>query len=252
VRPVRIRGYAPATPCWVELASADPAASAAFYGELLDWKLAESQRFLLRDFAVAGLRPVTPERPGGWLLHLSTDDLDVSLDRVIAAGGLLRIPPAVVGAADRPDGRTATICDPSGATLGLWERGRFGGAQLGGEPGALCWSELATADPYGAADFYARSFDWLLRGGPAAGSERGEWLTAAHDSVAGLTPGHGAAEWLITFQVEDCVRTAAACARLGGAGSDPLVTGPGTYAELVDPFGAAFRVMSVHGNWRVG
>jgi predicted enzyme related to lactoylglutathione lyase len=176
-------------------------------------------------------------------MHLSTDDLDAGLDRVIAAGGLLRTPPAAVGAA----GRAATITDPSGALFGLWQQGRFGGAQVAGEPGAMCWSELCTPDPYAAADFYSRSFDWLLRGGPPSGSDRGEWLTAAHYSVAGLAPG-AVAHWEVTFQVEDCERAAHVCALLGGAvTAEPATVPGGVCAGLADPFGATFTVMAPTG-----
>jgi predicted enzyme related to lactoylglutathione lyase len=248
VWPVRIRGYAPATPCWVELATSDQARAVAFYGELLDWKADGAGRFLLRDFIVAGLAAPRPGRRTGWLMHLSTDDLDASLDRVIVAGGLLHTPPAVVGPADRPDGRTATIADPGGATFGLWEHGWLGGAQIAGEPGAVCWSELCTGDAIGAAVFYGQAFDWLLRGGPTVGSDRGEWLCAAHDSVAGLAPadpGADAAHWRIVFQVEDCAATVERCLRLGGAVRvGPYRSGAGDYAELVDPQGAAFAVLA--------
>ena len=240
---MRIRGYAPATPCWVELASPDPAATGSFYAELLDWKR-DGSRFLLRDFAVAGVTQVTAARPAGWLLHLSSDDLDATLHRVVVAGGAVLKPPATVGT----DGRRATITDACGAQLAVWQRTGFRGAELTGEAGALCWSELCTADAAAAADFYGRCFDWLLRGGPAARSRYGEWLTAAHDSVAGLAPGHGtAAAWRVTFQVPDCAAAAAACARLGGTVSaEPTVTDAGHYAELVDPAGAGFAVLAPH------
>jgi predicted enzyme related to lactoylglutathione lyase len=240
---VRIRGWAPATPCWAELATVDTDAAAAFYGELFDWKR-DGSRFLLRDASVAGLTGVTAERPGGWMMHLSTDDLDAGLDRVIAAGGLLRTPPTAVGS----DGRGATVTDPCGALFGLWQRGLFGGAQVAGEPGAMCWTELCTPDPYAAADFYARSFDWLLRGGPASGSDHGEWLTAAHYSVAGLAPG-SPARWRTIFQVEDCERTAHVCALLGGSVRAEPTDG---CAELTDPFGATFTVIAPAGHGTPG
>ena len=239
---MRIRGYAPATPCWVELASVDPAATGTFYAELLDWKR-DGSRFLLRDFAVAGVRQLTARQPAGWLLHLSCDDLDATLSKVVAAGGTVRTPPATIGT----DGRRATIADPCGAVLAVWQRAGFRGAELTGEPGTLCWSELCTTDAVVAADFYGRCFDWLLRGGPAADSRHGEWLTAARDSVAGLAPGHGTASWRVTFQVPDCAATAAACARLGGTVSvGPVPTDAGHYAELVDPAGAGFAVLTPH------
>jgi predicted enzyme related to lactoylglutathione lyase len=71
--------------------------------------------------------------------------------------------------------------------------------------------------------------------------------------VAGLAPGHGAAEWRITVQVEDCARAAEVCARLGGiVAGGPADAAPGRYADLIDPFGAGLRVMSVHESFRTG
>lgn len=248
MRPVRIRGYPPATPCWAELATSDHAGAVAFYGELLDWQADGAGRFLLRGFPVAGLGVPRPGHDTGWLMHLSTDDLDASLDRVIVAGGLLHTPPGVVGPADRPDGRTATIADPGGAAFALWERGLFRGAQIAGEPGAVCWSELRTGDATGAAVFYGQAFEWLLRGGPRAGTGRGVWLCAGHDSVAGLAPADpeaDAAHWLTVFQVTDCAGTVESCLRLGGAVRvGPSCSGVGEYAELVDPDGAVFAVLA--------
>jgi len=54
VLPMRIRGFAPATPCWVELASADPARAADFYAGLFGWEPA-GDRFKLNGRAAAGL-----------------------------------------------------------------------------------------------------------------------------------------------------------------------------------------------------
>jgi predicted enzyme related to lactoylglutathione lyase len=245
---VRIRGYPPSTPCWAELATSDHAGAVAFYGELLDWNADGAGHFLLGGSPVSGLGMPRPGHDTGWLMHLSTEDLDTSLDRVIVAGGLLHTPPAVVGSADRPDGRTATIADPGGAAFALWERGRFGGAQIVAEPGAVCWSELRTADALGAAAFYGKAFDWLLRGGPPAGSDHGVWLCAARDAVAGLAPavpGADAGHWLTVFQVQDCAGTVDSCLRLGGAVRvGPFRSGAGDYAELVDPEGAAFAVLA--------
>jgi hypothetical protein len=114
-------------------------------------------------------------------------------------------------------------------------------------PAGHRYRRRCTTDAVAAADFYGRAFDWLLRGGPAADSRHGEWLTAAHDSVAGLTPGQGVASWRVTFQVPDRAATAATCARLGGTVSaEPVVTDAGHDAELLDPAGAGFAVLTPH------
>ena len=88
-------------------------------------------------------------------------------------------------------------------------------------------------------DFYGRAFGWLLRVQYGCG----EWITPARDAVAGLVSGGRPARWRAAVQVADCSAAAEACLRLGGR----IVTGPapmslGSYAELADPYGAAFAV----------
>ena len=51
-RHMRIRGFAPSTPCWVELTTADPARAAGFYADLFGWRI-EGDRFLKDGRVVA-------------------------------------------------------------------------------------------------------------------------------------------------------------------------------------------------------
>jgi len=234
---MRIRGFATATPCWVELASTDPARAQDFYAELFGWEPA-GDRFRLDDRAVAGLTRARDHRPSGWLNYLAAPDLDAALDQVAAAGGYCLSAPAA-----GHGGTAAIIADRSGAALGLWQADDFTGTQAGGEPNTMSWPELLTDDPDTAADFYGRAFGWLLREEYGAGGRRGDWLTQAHNAMAGLAPGGRPARWRAAFQVEDCMTTVATCRRLGGG----VIVAPtemslGSYAELVDPFGAAFAV----------
>ncbi|SNS32765.1 hypothetical protein SAMN06264365_113212 [Actinoplanes regularis] len=232
-RHMRIRGYAPLTPCWVELASADPARAAQFYGELFDWESA-GDRFKLNGRVVAGLTRSQADRPDGWLNHLSTPDLEETLEQVALAGGTCLSHPA-----DAHGGRRAIVADPAGAVLGLWEPADFAGAQAGGEPGTMSWPELLTDDHHTAARFYGSAFGWLLRHDFGSG----EWLNQAHDAIAGLTPGYRGAWWRTAFQVEDIEAAADRCERLGGALiSEPAEAGLTEFAELRDPFGARFTV----------
>jgi uncharacterized protein len=235
---MRIRGFATATPCWVELASADPARAQNFYAGLFGWEPA-GDRFRLDDRAVAGLVRARNDRPAGWLTYLSAPDLNATLAQVTAAGGRCLSRPA-----DAHGGRAAIIADRGGATLGLWAPEDFNGAQAGGEPGTMSWPELLTDDATTAADFYARAFGWLLREEYDDEGRRGDWLTPAHNAMAGLAPGAGRpARWRAAFQVEDCAATVAACGRLGGGVLlEPTAMSLGSYAELVDPFGATFAV----------
>src|SRR4029453_15535912 len=113
-RHMRIRGFAPATPCWVELASADPGRAQNFYASLFGWEPA-GNRFLLGGRAVPRLTRARRGRPAGWLTYLAADDLGTAVQRFAAAGGrCLSGPTAGRG------GQGAVLADSSGGTLGLW------------------------------------------------------------------------------------------------------------------------------------
>jgi hypothetical protein len=229
---MRIRGFAPSTPCWVELASAEPGRAQEFYASLFGWEPA-GDRFKLRGRAVAGLTRTRPGRPGGWLTYLAAPDLGAAVQRFAAAGGR-----CLSGPADGRGGRGAVVADPAGAALGLWQAAEFAGAQMAGEANTMAWPELLTADAAAAAAFYGRAFGWLLR-------DDVEWLTEARDAVAGLAPGARTARWRCAFQVADCAATVAAACDSGGAVVfGPTDMGLGDIAELRDPWGTSFAVTS--------
>jgi len=249
---MRIRGFAPSTPCWVELTTADPVRAAGFYAELFGWQV-DGDRFVLDGRAVAGIGPVRPDRPEGWLTYLAAPDLDAAAERVAAAGGHRLAWPE-----DRTGARSIIVADAAGAVFGLWQAAGVPGAQVRGEPGAMEWSDLLTDDVDAASAFYGSVFDWSLT--HEFGS--GEWLTPAHDSVAGLVTGRPGARWQPSFQVADCTETVDRCTRLGGrVAAGPVEMGLGSYVEMIDPSGAAFAVtapvyrpveLSVHYNQMAG
>jgi predicted enzyme related to lactoylglutathione lyase len=231
---MRIRGFAPSTPCCVELTPADPVRAAGFYAELFGWQV-DGDRFLLDGRAVAGIGPSRPDRPEGWLTYLAAPDLEATIERVSAARGrrVSRQPEERAGA------RSAIVLDSRGAVFGLWQAAGFTGAQVRGEPGAMEWSDLLTDDVDAAAAFYGSVFEWSLT--HEFGS--GEWLTPAHDSVAGLVTGRPGARWQPSFQVADCSDAMDRCTRLRGrVAAGPVEMGLGSYVEMVDPSGATFAV----------
>ena len=234
---MRIRGFAPGTPCWVELASAAPGRTQDFYAALFGWEPA-GDRFTLDGRAVAGLTRHRPGRPAGWLSYLSVPDITAAVERFTAAGGRCLADPA-----PGRGGRGAIVADPVGAVLGLWQPDDFAGAQAAGEPGTMAWPELLTDAAGPAAEFYGAAVGWLLRDEHGSHGDRGEWLNEAHDAVAGLVPGDRAARWRAAFQVADCAAAVDRALELGGtAVTRTTEYGLGSYAELRDPEGAAFAV----------
>ncbi|GII26379.1 VOC family protein [Planosporangium mesophilum] len=235
------------------MSTPDAEASREFYGDLFGWTWAGGSvdgylNFYLGDRAVAGLRTADPGSPSAWMPYVTTEDADATVARVRENGGSVLSGPSELSDA----ARIAVVADPAGAALGVWQRLRFAGAQVANEFGTVCWSELATGTPDDAMTFYGRVFGWSHRPAEAAdGTPYTEWYRADR-TVAGLidieswfatrVPAH----WTVTMLVEDCARTAARALELGGKVQlTPIDIGVGTYAQLIDPQGAGFRILEL-------
>jgi predicted enzyme related to lactoylglutathione lyase len=237
---VRVRGYAEGVLCWAELESSDPGGAATFYRELFGWRYDPDGVFRRDGLAVAGLRAGT----AGWLAYLAGDDLGGLVDQAVDSGGeILRQPVEVPGR-----GRSALLADTSGAAFGIWQRTGFPGAQLGSEPGTVCFGELATPDVGAAGAFYGKVFGWTAQPGDMVpGSEYydwllGEWIVGGMiESAAGTT-----AHWRITIEVAELSDTLLRCRDLGGRVEiEPFDVAVGRYARIVDPYGAGFGVIEL-------
>ncbi|GAA2386265.1 VOC family protein [Dactylosporangium salmoneum] len=248
---MRVRGYAPGTPCWAELVSPDVEAAAEFYTGLFGWARNADGHFTLNGRAAAGLRAGRPDRSAAWLISISTDDPAGTAAEVERCGGAVRVPPASV----RDLGTAATFSDSGGALFGTWLRSRFGGAQVSFEPGAICWYELATHDLEATGAFYKEVFGWHTVEADSEGEPYFE-LHHLNDTVGGLVPiDHrfppGVPDhWTVCFMVEDC---AAACERvveLGGTvARRPQAASAGYYARVADPAGGHFAVIEFTEDW---
>src|SRR5258705_7427971 len=116
---MRVRGYAPGTPCWAEVASPDPVAARAFYGGLFGWQFNDDGHFTHNGRAVAGLRTAAAG-PAAWLISIATDDPAGDVETVQRAGGTVKVPPTSV----RDLGTMAVFGDAGGAVFGTWLRSR--------------------------------------------------------------------------------------------------------------------------------
>ncbi|WP_432833811.1 VOC family protein [Dactylosporangium sp. CA-092794] len=248
---MRVRGYAPGTPCWAELFSPDPATAAEFYAGLFGWGRNDDGHFTLGGRAAAGLRQGRPDGRAAWLVSISTDDPAGTASTVERAGGAVRVPPASL----RDLGTAATFADAGGALFGTWLRSRFVGAQVSFEPGAICWYELASTDLDRAGAFYKDVFGWHLVQADSEGEPYFE-LHHNNDTVGGLvpidarfpagTPDH----WTVCFMVADCADACERATELGGSvARRPLPASAGYYARLTDPTGGHFAVIELSDDW---
>ncbi len=86
--------------------------------------------------------------PAGWNTYVAVDDADAATQSLVGLGATVRTAPADAG----EGGRGATLVDPEGAELRLWQARRRLGVQATNEPGTWnCGRRTALIrDPQGA------------------------------------------------------------------------------------------------------
>ncbi|RKE22628.1 VOC family protein [Streptomyces sp. TLI_171] len=247
---MKITEPSPGAPCWVELATKDPAAAKAFYHELFGWraevvpdeKAMGYTRMYLGDQLVAGLSGLMqPEQPIAWTISFHTPDTDATADEIADAGGELIVPPT-----DALDWCRFVIArDPTGAVFSTWQPAALHGVDLLNEPGSLGWVELATRDPQAAVAFYRRVFGWSVNAGEMytqfglAGRDFGGMMDMSDQFPAEVPP-----YWMPYFAVADVDLGAERAALLGATVTLPptdVPDGP-RLAVLRDPQGAVFGI----------
>lgn len=256
--------YPHGVPCWMDLATPDPAGARSFYGELFGWEFTEESTdrpdvaysMARKDgHTAAGMMLLSEEMSSGgmppaWTTYVNVDDVEATVSKVQPAGGAVLQPPLEVMDA----GRMATVADPAGAVLALWEPAGHIGAEVVNEHGALIWNELTTPDPAAVSGFYGSVFGWTSESVPMEGG--GEYilfhLESAEQPVAGATPPPAPAvrtSWGVYFAVDDAAMIVARAKELGGEIflGPTTMPGVGTMATLRDPHGAMFSVMTPEG-----
>src|SRR5262245_51545285 len=208
--------HAPGTFAWIELATTDQAAAKTFYSSLFGWKpndfpMGPNEFYTMfqlerRDAAAcygmnaemraAGLHP-------HWAIYVAVTNADETAAKVSAAGGKVIKAPFDVFTY----GRMAVLQDPAGAYFCIWQAMQNFGTGITGIPGTLCWADLSTPDPAGAAEFYRKVLGWKTSSGPGDTGylhiENGDQMIGGIPPVQyrdPKTPPH----WLSYFLVADC------------------------------------------------
>lgn len=257
--------YGHGTFCWIELATPDPAAAKAFYGELFGWALADdpipgtddvyTMARIGGDDVAGIMRQMEDQRAAGvppaWLSYLSVDSADQTCAQAGELGGTVLAEPFDVTEA----GRMAVLADPTGAAFAVWQPRQHIGAGIVNVPGSLTWNELATTDVPAAIRFYESLLGWRVEeidtgGGPrywtighepaAAGRNGGIRELPPEQAQAGVPP-----HWLPYLAVESAQETLARATELGAHPVIPVTTIPtGTFLAFQDPSGAALAVFA--------
>lgn len=260
-----VTSYPPGVPNWVDLATPDPAASKAFYGELLGWSYRDeptdrpgvTYTMATKDGrAVAGMMQLSEEMaaagmPPVWSCYVATDDVEGVAAKVADAGGQVLQPPMDV----MTSGRMAIVSDPGGAILGLWQAADHIGAEVVNEHGALTWTELMTTDPEAVVPFYRTLFGWTAQTAPMPTGAYTVFFVegGSPDGIAGamaLPEEEMPAYWGVYFHVDDVEATVTRARQLGAhVLLEPMaVPQVGTLATLADPQGAVVSLMTPEGS----
>jgi uncharacterized protein len=245
-------------PGWIDLGSADAAASRDFYSKLFGWaaevvpdpSAGGYGMFNLDGKEVAGVGPrQSDQQPTAWMIYILVDNADAIAERAVGAGGQVVAPPFDVMNA----GRMAVIADPSGAIFGIWQPGEHKGWEIEGVSGSVCWVELTSRDFNTAAKFYGDVFGWTATRSELApemvyttfsfGGEDQSFAGGmqAPDQMPAEMPSY----WQPYIAVTDTDGTAAKARELGAT----LIVEPadipqtGRFAVIQDPLGAVFGIL---------
>ncbi|MGO4879975.1 MAG: VOC family protein [Bryobacteraceae bacterium] len=103
-----------------EIGCRDTQATAAFYGKLFDWKLAEMGPAVMIESGpggIAGHITALGHEPHNFThFYVMVDDLQATLDKVAELGGRTLVPPVEI-----PTGAFAWFADPEGNTVGIFK-----------------------------------------------------------------------------------------------------------------------------------
>jgi predicted enzyme related to lactoylglutathione lyase len=252
------RTYPAGVTSWVEVAQPDVSAGKSFYARLFGWEF-DGLVATLDGLDVASLGGAGTG-PAAWATYVAVDDAGAVADAMVKQGAELVAPPEEAG----PAGRAATLIDPQGAEIRLWEASGRLGAQLTNSPGAWNFSDLHTADPSAATRFYGQVFGWRIvdQGwgvaiqvpgygdhlestvDPEIRSRQASAPEGFEDVIGGIASAEDGerTHWHVTFTVTDRDESAALVETLGGQvlrlGEDDW-----TRTALVrDPQGASFTL----------
>ncbi|WP_394129236.1 VOC family protein [Shewanella maritima] len=255
---MKVEKYNQGQPCWVELATHDWQAGKVFYQQLFGWDAVDMETpdghyttLQINGDEVAAMYQMSAEMakdaPSHWGIYFAVDDVDITVQRVKAAGGQLVIGPHDVGDA----GRMAAFMDPEGANFAVWQAGQHSGIKQKLIANTLCWVELACRDTQSLAEFYGKALGLTTKVTPMQDFEYIEWHAdgqpiggmLAMDEQWGDIPTH----WMSYFDVDDCDQMSKQVEHLGGKICVPPTDIPevGRFAVVNDPQGAVFSLITL-------
>ncbi len=243
-------------PCWIDLFSSDTDRAQDFYGTLFGWTgLATGDEyggyvnFSKDGKQIAGMmkNDGSTGQPDGWTVYLSAPDAETTAQTAAAAGGQIVVPTMEVP----EQGSMAVVVDTGGAVVGIWQPTGHPGTETLAEAGAPCWFELLTRDYAGSVRFYEQAFGWTVDVMSDTDEFRYSTLTKDDQPYAGIMdagrvlPDDVPAHWTVYLGTADVDAALVQIKKLGGTIIQPAEDSAyGRVAQVADPTGAAFRIVS--------
>ncbi len=247
---------------WYELLTKDAAAAKAFYDDVVGWNIdAEAppggmdyRMINAPDGAAGGVMQLSADmlangaRPT-WLGYLGVDDVDASVEAVVAAGGQLHLP-----AFDIPNvGRIAMVADPQGNPFYVMRGGTEGATSTAYQRnglGHVSWNELQTADDAAALAFYEKHFA-IAKVGAMPMGPMGDYSFIANgdskgEAVGAIMRTSGNPGWTFYFRVPG-IDSAKARIEAGGGKvhAGPMEVPGGEWVVVAsDPEGVPFGLVA--------
>jgi hypothetical protein len=253
-------GYEHGQFCWIDLVARDMAEARKFYLDLFGWESVDVDtqggppyaHFYLQGKNVAGVgqmneQMLSKELPANWNSYINVNDIEAVCNKTVELGGRVTVPVMQILEA----GRLAFIEDPTGAQVGLWEKGDHFGAELMQDYHSCSWNELLTRDLEAARDFYGRLFDWEFADFPSAMSKY-YVISQQGEENSGMMQmderwGEMASRWLIYFAVQSVDLTVDQVRQLGGfVQVHPFDIPEGRFAMVSDEQGALFDLVEMY------
>lgn len=236
---------------WVDLMTTDVEGAKEFYTQLLGCETIDNpvgDDFVYTLFSrngknIAGMSPMMPDMleqgvPSHWNSYVAVENVEEEAAKAASLGATVIVPPMDV----MEFGRMASIVDPTGGALGLWEAKTHIGADLIGEPGAFCWAELYTHDTEAASNFYSGLFGWELQQTPGLGGMPYNLFTSGGAPAGGMLAiqpiwGEVPPNWTVYFGVENLNEALEKVKTMGGSMQVQPMSIPniGTLALITDP-----------------
>jgi predicted enzyme related to lactoylglutathione lyase len=255
---VPIRDGAPlGAPTWIDLLTSDLDRAKGFYGTVFGWTFESAGpeyggyvNAFKDGHPVAGLMGNDPQfrSPDGWTTYLHTADINATIAKATAAGGVTCGEPMDI----KDKGRMATMTDPTGAFFGLWQPNGHNGFEVVNEHGAPVYFQLTTSDYGKALDFYREVFGWQTE--TVSDTDEFRYSTANFDGDALLgvmdgtrdMPDGAPSNWFYFLGADDVDKTVQLIVENGGSVVRAAEDTPyGRLAVVADPTGAGFNLSSL-------